>query len=112
MVAPMPGRPGSVPPPNSDWPAQAAAFVEQTVAKARSRTTVPALLIARGLVYGTLAAIIGTMVLVLVCIALVRALDRLLPGNVWQAHLVVGVLFLVLGAVAWRKRRAPLEAAS
>jgi FtsH-binding integral membrane protein len=110
MASSMSGPAGSSSQP--DWPAQAAQFIEQTVGKARSKTTTPALLIARAVVYGLLAAFLGLMVLVLLAIALVRFADVWLPGNVWQAHLVIGVLFLVVGALAWSKRRAPMEASS
>jgi hypothetical protein len=88
----------------SDWPGQAADFVERTVGTVRDKATVPAIKIARGLVYGTVAAFCAVAIAVLVAIVLVRILNAYLPWNVWFAHLVVGIVFVVLGAICWRLR--------
>jgi hypothetical protein len=88
----------------SDWPSQAAQFVEDVVKAVQAKTTTPALLVARGIVYGTLAAIVGVAALVLLAAGAVRGLDVLLPGDVWQAHLITGVVFVLAGSLLWRKR--------
>ena len=56
--------------------------------------------------YGTLAAIVGVAALVLLAIVFVRVLN-LLPGDVWVAYLITGVLFSLAGYLLWRKRTAP-----
>lgn len=100
---------------DADWPVQAADTIERVVGTVRSKTTGPAITIARGLVYGLLATIVGIAALVMLAIAAVRALDVYLPEaalgdhNTWAAHLIVGLVFSLAGMVAWSKRRAPAE---
>lgn len=95
---------------DGDWTVQAADTVERLVDSIRNKSTVPLTTVARGLVYGLLAAFAGLTALVLLAILLVRALDLAIPGddNVWIAHLVIGTLFLLVGVVLWRRRR-PVE---
>jgi hypothetical protein len=95
--------------PASDWPVQAADTIERVVGSVRDKTTGPAISVARGVVYGTLAAIVGISVLVLLAIAAVRGLDIAAreifgDGSTWLAHLVVGVLFCLGGMIAWSQR--------
>lgn len=87
-----------------DWPAQTADTIERVVGSIRSKTADPVERIARVVVYGLLAAVLGVAVLVLFTIAAVRFVDVYLPGEVWSAHLLVGVLLTVLGLVLWSKR--------
>ena len=94
----------------SDWPVQAADAIERTVGAVRDRTTGPAITIARGIVYGTFALLVGTAAAVLLAIAAVRLLDVYLPDAVvgedhtWVAHLVVGLAFTVAGLFLWSRR--------
>lgn len=109
--------PSGSPPPNasSDWPAQAADTIERVVGSVRDKTTGPALTVARWLVYGTFALIVGTVVAVLLAITAVRALDSYLPDawvgddHTWIAHLLVGAPFIVAGLFAWSRRAATPE---
>ena len=104
----------SLPGLDGDWPAQAADKIVQVVGQVRDRTTGPAITAARGVVYGLLAGILGLICLVLFIICLVRLLDTSVVGenNTWLAHLIVGVLFSVVGVVMWRQRRAPDDEAA
>ncbi len=94
----------------TDWPAQAAEAIERAVGAVRDRTTGPAITVARGIVYGTFALLVGTAVAVFVAISAVRALDVYLPDAVvgedhtWAAHLLVGTVFAVAGMVLWARR--------
>jgi hypothetical protein len=100
----------------SDWPAQAADTIERVVGSVRDKTTGPAITAARWVVYGTFALVVGTVVAILLAIAAVRMLDVYLPDawvgedHTWVAHLVVGGLFTLAGAVLWSRRTAPAEA--
>lgn len=110
---PSPPPPGPRLPPAagaSDWPAQAADAIVDTVGKVRDATTGPILTIARGLVYGTAIVILGLTALFLLVIGAVRLLDVYLPGEVWSAYLLLGVVFLASGLFLWSKRR-PVDAA-
>ena len=97
----------------SDWPVQAADTIERVVGSVRDKTTGPAITIARWVVYGTFALVVGSVVAVLVAIAAVRALDSYLPESVfgdehiWAAHLLVGLVFTIVGMLAWSRRTAP-----
>ena len=97
----------------ADWPAQAADTIERVVGSVRDKTTGPAITVARWVVYGTFALVVGSMVLILLAIAGVRLLDVYLPDawvgedHTWAAHLVTGGLFTVVGAWAWSRRSAP-----
>jgi predicted RND superfamily exporter protein len=89
-----------------DWAAQTAETIEQAVGKVRSKTTEPLERVGRVLVYGLVATILGFAALVLLAVLLVRALDILIPGEVWSAHLVTGGIFTLAGLLIWRKRSA------
>lgn len=99
----------------SDWPAQAADTIQRVVGSVRDKTTGPAITVARWIVYGTFALVVGTVVAILLAIAAVRMLDVYLPDawvgedHTWVAHLVVGALFTLVGALLWSRRSAPPE---
>jgi LPXTG-motif cell wall-anchored protein len=117
-TATTPGRAGPLPAPppdDHDWPAQAADTIERVVATVRDKTTRPALMVARAVVYGTFAALVGTACLALVIIASIRLLDSYLPDavfgedHIWAAYLILGLLLVALGGLLWRRRNAPRE---
>ena len=94
---------------DDDWTVQAADRIEGLVSSVRDKTTVPLTTVARGVVYGLVAAFAGGVALVLLAITLVRVIDVYTgEGNVWIAHLAIGMLFTLVGVWAWRKRR-PVE---
>ena len=91
---------------SGNWPAQAADAVIKTVDVVRDKTTGPIQTAARGLVYGIMAVVIGTMVLVLVIVAMIRFLDAIQPfGNIWFPYLELGIAFSVGGYLVFRRRR-------
>ena len=100
-----------------DWPAQAADTIERVVGSVRDKTTGPAITVARWVVYGTFALLVGHAVLVLLAIAAVRLLDVYLPDawvgedHTWVAHLLVGLVFTLAGMLLWSKRTADADAA-
>jgi hypothetical protein len=107
--APRPDAPtGSA---GSDWPAAAADAIERTVGTVRDKTTGPAITVARGVVYGTFALLIGSVVAVFVAISAVRALDVYLPDSVfgdqhtWVAEALIGALFTLAGMALWSRRK-------
>jgi hypothetical protein len=88
-----------------DWPAQAADRIEEVVGTIRDRTVRPLTVVARAVVYGLLAGVLGIAVMVLLAIAAVRVVNVYLPGDVWAAHLTVGMFFTLVGLFLWTKRR-------
>lgn len=89
---------------SEDWVAQSADTIERVVVAVRSKTTGPLEMVARVVVYGVLAAILGLAVAVLGAITLVRVLDILLPWEVWFVYAVLGGILTPLGLLLWRKR--------
>jgi hypothetical protein len=95
--------PGPLDPRDPDWPVQAADTVERVVGTIRDKTTVPLTTVARGVVYGLIVATMGIAVVILLAVAAVRAVDVLVPGNVWRAHLIVGLPFALAGLLLLRR---------
>ena len=89
---------------SSDWPSQAADTIVTVVGTVRDRTTGPIMVVARALVFGVFIGTIGTGVVVLAIIGLVRMLDKILPSSVWLPYLVLGVIFVIAGALIFRRR--------
>ena len=94
-------------PADDDWADQAADTVVKVVDAVREKTTGPVLTAARAIVYGIIGVFAGLVALIVLTIALVRFVDVWLPGDVWQAHLLIGALFTIGGLLVWRKRHAP-----
>ena len=83
----------------------AVAKFTDAVETVRSRTSGPLVTAVRALVYGVAIATAAVGVMVLVAVAAVRALDIVVPGDVWAAHLITSAVFGLAGAWAWSKRR-------
>ena len=95
----------------TDWPAQAADTIEKLVQGVRDKTTGPAITAVRWLVAAMFLLLTGTMVAILLAVALVRVVDVYLPESVfgeehvWAAHGIVGLLLAGFGLILLRKRR-------
>jgi len=95
-----------------DWPAQATDTIVKVVGQVRDKTTGPIITIARGLVYGTLAAVLGLIAAVVGFIMLIRVLmipvEEWLGGTdrVWVVYLVLGLPITLAGALFLRKASA------
>lgn len=83
----------------------AVARFTDAVEAVRSRTSGPLVTAVRALVYGVAIATAAVGAVVLVAVAAVRALDIVVPGDVWAAHLITSAVFGLAGAWAWSKRR-------
>jgi len=96
--------------PANDWTVQAADTIERVVTGIGDKTARPLTSIAAAIVFGLVIAVAGLVLLVLVAVALVRALDVYLPIHpygraVWIADAIVGGIFTLAGLFVWRKRR-------
>jgi hypothetical protein len=102
-------------PPQEDWPAQVADTIVNVIGSVRDKTTGPAITIARAVVYGTFAAIIGCVALVVLVIAGVRFIDSYLPSawfgesHTWAAHLIIGLVLTIAGLVLFLRRHPRAE---
>ncbi len=94
------------PSPAPEWAVQALDKVDEIVGKVRANTTDRLVRIARVVVFGLLAVIMGATAGVLAVIGLVRALDEVIPGPVWSVYLLLGAIFTAAGAFLWSKKTA------
>lgn len=92
-----------------DWPAQATDAIVDLVGTVRDKTTGPITTVARGVVFGFFAGVVGITIAILALIAVIRLLDEALPSGVWLPYLILGVLFVLVGALVFRKRKAPAQ---
>jgi|GEM_PF-902509 len=88
-----------------DLPARGADAADAIVDFIRDKAVRPLTLAARGIVFGIIVLTAAVVTLTLLSITLIRLLTVYIPGNrVWVSDLIVGVLFVVAGFVAWSKR--------
>lgn len=96
----------------SEWPSQAADKIVETIGTVRDKTTKPALTAARGLVYGLLAAIVGTVAVVLLLVLVVRIAASYAPmpgdqGTVWPIYTFLAVLMILGGLFLLKRANQP-----
>ena len=91
----------------SDWTTDLLDRLDHYIEVVRSNTTDRLVKIARLLVYGLIAAILGTMAGIVALIAVIRILDVVLPREVWLPYVLLGAIFLGLGLFLWSKKTAP-----
>ncbi|MEW6153593.1 MAG: hypothetical protein AB1673_06340 [Actinomycetota bacterium] len=94
-----------------DWAAETVGRLEELIDKVRTQTTDRVVMVARAVVYGLLVAVLGLMAGILLLIASVRALDALIPQEVWLTYLIVGAIFTAAGLFVWSKRQPRTEGA-
>jgi hypothetical protein len=94
-----------------DWPAQATDSIVKVVGTVQQKVTGPVTTIARGIVFGTFALVLGAAAFALVIILAVRVLNNYLPdavfgeNHVWAAYMIVGVLLCIIAIVLWTMRQ-------
>lgn len=113
MAAPTPSPRGTKAPNGvipAEWPAQAADTIVETIAKVRDKTTTPILLGARGLVYGIVGGVLGTIAFFLVLVLIVRIWANYVPGHVWIIYAIFALVFSTVGLVLLRKANEPKAA--
>lgn len=95
----------------AEWPAQAADTIVETIGKVRDKTTKPAVTAARVLVYGLVAAIVGTVAVVLLLVLIVRLYANYVPGNVWPLYALLAVVMVAGGLFLLKKANTPARSA-
>lgn len=104
----MPGNPLTDP----NWAADTTDTVVRVVDQVKSKTTKPAVMAARGLVFGILAAFLGLFALVLLLVGLTRGLQAAFDAgldheqSVYVSYFVVGGLLSLVGLLLFKKRNA------
>jgi MFS family permease len=93
-----------------DWPAQATDSIVKVVGTVQEKVTGPVTTVARGIVFGTFAAILGGVAFALLIILAIRVVNNYLPdavfgeNHVWAAYFIVGVLLCLIAFLLWLKR--------
>ncbi len=95
-----------------DLPTRGADWVDTVVELLRDKTVRPVTLVARVVVFGIIIFAAAVTTVVLLSITLIRLLTvYAFDGRVWLSDLVVGVLFVIIGIVAWSQRTDSAAAA-
>jgi vacuolar-type H+-ATPase subunit I/STV1 len=90
-----------------DWTTDLLDRLDHYIDVVRSNTTDRLVKVARLVVFGVIALILGSMAGVIALIALIRILDVWLPREVWVVYALLGAIFLGLGMFLWSKKAAP-----
>jgi hypothetical protein len=88
-----------------DWQGKVVDTIEGVVGSVHDTVVRPLTIVARGLVFGIIIAVMGLVLAVLAFAALVRLLDvYAFRGRVWATDAVIGAVLVALGAFAWSRR--------
>jgi hypothetical protein len=90
-----------------DWASQLVDTFESAVGAVRSKTSEPATRLVKYLVFAVMGSAVGMFLFALLIVGTIRLLDNYLPQGVWVAYFILSGIFLLLGALLWRKRRLP-----
>ena len=90
-----------------DWTDQVTDLIVDVVDRVHDKTTGPLISAAKAFVYGTVAALVLPVVLVLLLILIGREMGILLDEYLWAGYLGLGVILVLGGFFAWSKR-API----
>jgi len=88
----------------SDWPAQITQSIVGVVDNVKHKTTRPATMASRGLVYGIVILAIGIPAIIMFLVGLVHILDQAIPKDVWIVYAGLSAIFTIIGLLIWRKR--------
>ena len=96
---------------SEQWTEKALDTVDSVVASVNDKAVRPAIVAARGVVFGVIIAVVAVVIVILVCVGIFRLLVVYLPGHhVWAAYLGLGFLFCVAGIILYAKRGSPTPA--
>ena len=87
----------------ADWTTDAVDALEQAVATVRDKTVVPAQKASRAIVFGLLVFFFVLVAFTMLAVALFRGIV-VLTGDVWLAYLILGGIFVIVGAFCWTLR--------
>ena len=91
----------------TDWTTDLLDRLDHYIEVVSSNTTDRLVKVARLVVFGVIAVILGSMAGIVALIALIRVLDVVLPREVWLPYVILGAIFLGLGLFLWSKKTAP-----
>jgi hypothetical protein len=83
--------------------------VDSVVATVNDKAIRPAIVAARGVVFGVIIAVIGITTLVLFCVGFIRV-TTIAGHRIWASYIVLGLIFSIIGAVLYARRGIPPDA--
>ncbi len=83
--------------------------IDTVVATVNDRAIRPAVVAARGIVFGIIIAVVGITVVVLFCVGFIR-LTTIAGHRIWASYIVLGLIFSAVGAVLYSRRGVPPDA--
>jgi hypothetical protein len=98
-----------------EFPKKTVDFIDRIVGAVRDRTTKPVVAVTRGIVFGSIVAVVAVSLVVLALIAIMRGTQELFElflserRAVWASYFVVGGSFMLIGALLMRARHSPPE---
>ena len=107
----MAGNPLSDP----EFPRKTVDFIDRIVGVVRDRTTKPVVAVTRGIVFGSIVAVVSVSLIVLTLIALVRGMQEVFElflserRAVWASYFFVGGSFILVGALIMRARHSSTD---
>ncbi|MFM8418460.1 MAG: hypothetical protein ACKOAT_13375 [Actinomycetota bacterium] len=107
----MAGNPLSDP----EFPRKTVDFIDRVVGVVRDRTTKPVVAVTRGIVFGSIVAVVSVSLIVLTLIALVRGTQEVFElflserRAVWASYFFVGGSFILVGALIMRSRHSTTD---
>ena len=89
--------------------ARALDTIDTVVATVNDKAVRPAIVAARGIVFGVIIAVVGITVVIMFCIGFIRV-TTIAGHRIWASYIVLGLLFSVVGAVLYSRRGVPPDA--
>jgi hypothetical protein len=90
---------------SEQWTAKALDTVDTVVATVNDKAVRPAIVAARGVVFGIIIGLIGLVISVLLCVGLMRLMVVYIPGHhVWVSYFILGAIFCAGGTFLYSKR--------
>ena len=100
---------------DQEFPKKTVDFIDRIVGAVRDRTTKPVVAVTRGIVFGSIVAVVAISLVVLALIAIMRGAQELFElflserRAVWASYFVVGGSFMLIGALLMRARHSSPE---
>lgn len=97
-----------------DWPTQITRSIVGYIDQIRNKTTRPAIIASRGIVYGLLMIIFLPIAIVLLVVTLIRSTSFLFAlwsdtHAVWASYALWGALLLIVGTILFGKRKGSVS---
>ncbi len=83
--------------------------VDTVVATVNDKAVRPAIVAARGIVFGVIIAVVGITVVVLFCVGFIRV-TTIAGHRIWASYIVLGLLLSAVGAILYSRRGVPPDA--